>query len=51
MATHSSILPEEYHGQKSLAGYSPWVHKESDTTDHAHTHKTSFQVKERASLM
>ena len=24
MATHSSIL-EEFHGQRSLAGYSPWV--------------------------
>ena len=24
MATHSSILPEESHGQRSLAGYSPW---------------------------
>ena len=23
MATHSSILPGEFHGQKSLAGYSP----------------------------
>ena len=25
----------ESHGQKSLAGYSPWGHKESDTTEHA----------------
>ena len=24
MATHSSSLPGESHGQKSLAGYSPW---------------------------
>ena len=24
MATHSSILPGEYHGQRSIAGYSPW---------------------------
>ena len=23
----------EFHGQKSLAGYSPWGHKESDTTE------------------
>lgn len=22
--THSSLLPRESHGQKSLAGYSPW---------------------------
>ena len=25
------FLPGESHGQKSLAGYSPWGHKESDT--------------------
>ena len=33
MATHSSILTGEFHGQRSLAGYSPWVHKESDMTE------------------
>ena len=33
MATHSSILPGEFHGQGSLAGYSPWGHKESDMTE------------------
>ena len=27
MATHSSILPGEFHGQRNLAGYSPWVAK------------------------
>ena len=26
MATYSSILPGESHGQRSLAGYSPWAH-------------------------
>ena len=31
MATHS--LPGEPHGQRSLVGYSPWGHKESDTTE------------------
>ena len=29
----SSCL-ENPHGQRSLAGYSPWGHKESDTTEH-----------------
>ena len=24
------FLPREFHGQRSLAGYSPWGHKESD---------------------
>ena len=33
MAMHSGILPGEAHGQMSLAGYSPWGHKESDTTE------------------
>ena len=32
MATHSSILAGESHGQRSLVGYSPRGHKESDTT-------------------
>ena len=42
MATHSVFLPGESHGQRSLAGYSSWGHKESDTTElltHTHPHK------------
>ena len=27
------FLPGKSHGQISLAGYSPWGHKESDTTE------------------
>ena len=27
------FLPGKSHGQRSLAGYSPWGHKESDTTE------------------
>ena len=27
------FLPGEFHGQRSLVGYSPWGHKESDTTE------------------
>ena len=51
LAAHSSILgswqptpvflPGEFHGQRSLVGYSPWGHKESDTTEtteHARVH-------------
>ena len=26
------FLPGEFHGQRSLAAYSPWGHKESDMT-------------------
>ena len=29
------FLPGESHGQKSLAGYSPWGHKESVRTEHS----------------
>ena len=33
MATHSSTLPGEFHGQRNLMGYSPWGYKESDMTE------------------
>ena len=33
MASHSVFSPGESHGQRSLVGYSPLGHKESDTTD------------------
>ena len=40
MATHSSILPGEFHGQRSLEGYSPWGCKELDKTELLrHTHR------------
>jgi len=28
MATHSSILPGKFHGQRSLVGYVPWARRE-----------------------
>ena len=31
------FLPGESHGQRGLVGYSPWAHKESDTTESAQT--------------
>ena len=37
MATHSSLLPGESHGQRSLEGYSPRGHEESFITEHTHT--------------
>ena len=33
VATHSSILPGEPHGQRGLVGYRPWGRKESDMTE------------------
>ena len=32
------LLPGESHGWRSLVGYSPWGHKESDTTERLHFH-------------
>ena len=32
------VLPGESHGQRSLAGYSPWGHKELGMTEHTCTH-------------
>ena len=32
------FLPAESHGQKGLSGYSPWGHKESDTTEATEHH-------------
>ena len=31
------FLPGESQGQRSLAGYSPWGHKESDMIEHLNT--------------
>ena len=36
MATHSSILAWKIPWMRSLVGYSPWGHKESDTTEQLH---------------
>ena len=33
MATYSSILAWEIHGQRSPVGYSPWSRKELDMTE------------------
>ena len=30
------LLPGKSHGQRSLVGYSPWDHKESDMTEQLH---------------
>ena len=33
LATRSSVLAGGSHEQRSLAGYSPWDHRELDTTE------------------
>ena len=30
------FLPGKFHGRRNLTGYSPCVHKESDTPEHTH---------------
>ena len=47
MATHSSILPGGFHGQRSLTGYSPWSRKESDTTERLSLSLFTFSSWER----
>ena len=49
------FLPEKFHGQRSLAGYSPWGHRESDMTErlmHAckHSCKSTTRSSNRWSL-
>ena len=38
-------LPEEFHGQSSLAGYSLWGLKELDTTEQLSLHFTYWLIK------
>ena len=37
MASAPVFSPGKSHGQRSLAGYSPWGHKESDTAEQLST--------------
>ena len=41
---------EESYGQRSPAGYSPWGHKESDTTERARTQARVFHPIEQCIL-
>ena len=40
------FLPGKFHGQQSLAGYSPWGPKESDMTEQLSTHKHDVETDE-----
>ena len=47
MATHSGTLPWRIRGQRSLVGYSPWGHKESDMCEqltHSHPYMTTGKI-------
>ena len=45
------FLPGNFHGQRSLAGYSPLSHKESDTTEHACTGEFKVESEFKAETM
>ena len=40
------FLPGEFHGQRSLVGYSSWGQKESDTTEQLSTHSGKKKIRE-----
>ena len=49
------FLPGESDGQRSLAGYSPWDHKELNTTEvtaytHTHTHTETYMQRSKHKL-
>ena len=47
MATHSSTLAWKISWTENLVGYSPWGHKESDTTEQLHfwySHPCDFSI-------
>ena len=37
------FLPRECHGQRNLAGYSPWGRKESDTTEQLKSGSAAYE--------
>ena len=39
-----TFLSAESHGQRSLAGYSPWGHKESDTAERLTLHNYILKI-------
>ena len=44
------FFPGKSHGQRSLAGYSPWGRKESDTTERVNTHTHTHTLVNKMSL-
>ena len=50
MAARSSLLACESHGQRSLAGYNPWGHKESDMTERLDTSTNTSWILRKGKL-
>ena len=51
MAPTPVFFPEKSYGQRSLVGYSPWGHKESDMTEHVHTYTHTHTHTQRETLL
>ena len=47
MAIHSRTIAWKIHGQRSLVGYSPWGHKESDMTEQLHFTSLHFHAQSK----
>ena len=45
------LLPGKSHGWRSLVGYSPWGHKESDTTEQFHFHFSLSSAKSNITVV
>ena len=39
------FLPGESYGERNLMGYSPWSHKESDTTEQVNNNKCVYTLR------
>ena len=48
MATHSVFVLGKSQGQRKLAGYSPWGHKELDTTESLSMQALYFRTSQMA---
>ena len=44
------LLPRKFHGWRTLVGYSPWGHKESDMTEWLHLHINKHIVSQKYKL-
>ena len=45
------FLHGKSHGQRNLAGYSPWGCKESDTAEHITSHQANLRIVEKECLL
>ena len=45
------LLPGKSHGRRSLVGYSPWGHEESDTTERLHFHALEKEMATHSSIL